>query len=146
MNLVELALLLADYPSLASGINLEDLVGFFDIICLLKPQLSLYSVIQDSVPERLPIHIHEFICVSLKLNDSVVKLVWEMLREIAWAQEHNRDTAQKLAHKYLPLFLDYGIPRGIGMSVSTTSTSLADQGVVRVPSVLRLLPANKCLS
>ncbi|KDR70609.1 hypothetical protein GALMADRAFT_76032 [Galerina marginata CBS 339.88] len=77
--------------------------------------LSLYSQSPDVLPDRLPIHVHEFLQICLKpIDDNDLKLTWEILKLVAWDQKYDYLVAQKLAHKYLQLFLDHRHCRGIG--------------------------------
>jgi len=101
-------------PCLTPVFDVDRLISFLHIVQLLKLTLRLYTRSDDKKPnERLPVNIHEFLKVSLKLDDREAKLAWESLRCVAWEMELTEEDLRSIGRRYLQLFLDHGISRGV---------------------------------
>lgn len=101
-------------PDLTPVFDIDRLISFLHLVQLLKPTLRLYTRSDDKKPnECLPVNIHEFLKASLKLDDSEAKLAWESLCCVAWEMELTGEDLQSIGRRYLQLFLDHGISRGV---------------------------------
>ena len=119
MSLLVLSNILIEHPRIAGAFTIQDLTKFIDLVSLLKPTLSLLQPPhQLGPPECLPVRVHDFLKVSLDLDDNLLKLAWLKLRHVAWEVPYSEELVQKLGAKYIQLFLDYGCCRGIGMNAS----------------------------
>ena len=119
MSLLVLSNILIEHPRIAGAFTIQDLTKFIDLVSLLKPTLSLLQPLhQLGPPECLPVHVHDFLKVSLDLDDDLLKLAWLKLRHVAWEMPYSEEFVQKLGAKYIQLFLDHGCCRGIGINAS----------------------------
>lgn len=118
MNLTELVSVLLVNPVIASALNYNSLVKYTDLIRCLKPTLCLLqNSYQTGPPEQLPTNIHEFLKVCITLDDDIARLAWRVLRNLAWDQDSDPQFVREAGIKYLQLFLEHGLPRGISTSV-----------------------------
>ena len=119
MSLLVLSNILIEHPRIAGAFTIQDLTKFIDLVSLLKPTLSLLQPPhQLGPPECLAVHVHDFLKVSLDLDNDLLKLAWLKLCHVAWEVPYSEELVQKLGAKYIQLFLDHGCCRGIGMNVS----------------------------
>lgn len=120
MKLGTIAKLLADTPTLNAILDLDDIITYIDLVQLLKSDLSLWiGCHQTEPPERLPLAVHDFLklCIGL-LDDEVAKLTWTTLGPVAWEYGYNEglQNANRASIKYMRLFLEHGLCRGISKS------------------------------
>jgi hypothetical protein len=73
MDLSTISRLFAD-SSLNIACDYEGLVTYVDLIRLLKPELTHLEEPKNSPPEHLTIAIHDFLKLSLGLEDEIAKL------------------------------------------------------------------------
>jgi len=101
-------------PCLTPVFDVDWLISFLHIVQLLKLTLRLYTRSDDKKPnEHLPVNIHKFLKVSPKLDDCEAKLAWESLCCVAWEMELTEEDLWSIGRRYLQLFLDHGISRGV---------------------------------
>ena len=62
-----------------------------------------------SAPTTLPKHIHDFMKQSLGVTDEDMVMCWMALKEVGWENQEVSVT------KLLPFFLEFGLPRSLGM-------------------------------
>ncbi|KIJ91794.1 hypothetical protein K443DRAFT_126143 [Laccaria amethystina LaAM-08-1] len=114
MNFLVLSTILIEHPCIAGAFTIQDLTKFIDLVSLLKPTLSLLQLPhQLGPPEHHPIHVHDFLKVSLDLDDDLLKLAWLKLCHVAWEEPYSEELVQKLGAKYIQLFLDHGYCQGV---------------------------------
>ena len=51
--------------------------------------------------------------VCLNISDDIVKLVWVLFCDLAWAFEGDEGDIDALHHKYINLFMEHGLSGGI---------------------------------
>jgi hypothetical protein len=91
-------------------------ITYTDLIWFLKPTIALQEASHhDSPPECLTVLVHEFLKVCLDISDDTAKLVWAVFRDLAWADECTEGEIDALQHRYIKLFLEHGLSRGISM-------------------------------
>ncbi|KAF7967224.1 hypothetical protein HWV62_35097 [Athelia sp. TMB] len=87
---------LQDYPELGDALNYEGLVICVNLLRILQPDLSLYlGPDKTEPPEHLPLSMHDFLKLSLCIEDETCKLVWKALREVAWDPDYDTDRDMK---------------------------------------------------
>jgi hypothetical protein len=97
-------------------LDLEGCLKFIELVQILRGTLSLSMAPGQKGPlERLPRNVHDFLGKCLGLGHEETKIIWNMLSPIAWAFESGPEDPQSVSQKHIPLFLQYGISRGIGM-------------------------------
>jgi len=110
------------HPDITDYLSIDQCIAFLNLIQLIKPTLLL--ALPPGVPgplERLPLSAHEFIRASLGLTHETMKLVWHVLRDIAWdSLDLDEADRSNLGRQYLRSFLDHGPSNGIGMQYYCT--------------------------
>jgi hypothetical protein len=118
MDFRTISSLLADSPELTAALDYEGLITYIDLVRILKHDLTRFSNSNGhSPPEHLPVAIHNFLRLSLNLDDEVAKLAWATLRDFAWDYDPEADDLRKSSQarlKYLKLFLEHGSCHGVG--------------------------------
>jgi len=119
MRLSALLKLVSSAPELEESLSVDQLHTLLDLVCLLKPTLSIIQpgCNPRSPPERLPINVHEFLRCCLGVDDETMKVAWRTLSRSAWGRDLGESFAAQLSGRYLQMFLDHGHSRGIGMIV-----------------------------
>jgi len=109
---------LSKNPNIIEDIlDIDGCLQFVELLHIMKPTLQLYQSQGETTPlQSLPRNVHDFIRVSLQLEHEHTKLLWEVLRDVAWEIELEIKDLQSYAARYLQVFLDHGPARGIGMS------------------------------
>ncbi|KAJ7125515.1 hypothetical protein C8R43DRAFT_1090555 [Mycena crocata] len=112
-----------------SPLNFATTVRYIELIGLLKPALRWNQAsYQTHPPDTLPVNVHDFLKLSLGLTDDITKRAWERLRQAAW---EDLSPAESLAArtKYITLFLQHGLSRGIGIySLEPPTRTCVDAG------------------
>jgi len=119
MDFYTVTKVLADSPELSAALNYDGLITYIDLVRLLKPDLIRFVVSDNGPPEHLPISIHEFLKLSLGMEDETAKLAWANLRVFAWNFDDQAEDPRKTGRArliYMKLFLEHGSSRGIGTS------------------------------
>src|ERR1700751_883323 len=115
MNILKI---LGNALELASATHFQDIVSFVELVHLLKPTLRrLQASYQPGPPETLPRHIHDFLMAALSLSDTLTKLYWTTLRDLAWFAELKLGEELAYRTKHIRLFLDHGTQRQIGATI-----------------------------
>jgi hypothetical protein len=116
MNSLQLVAALNNHPTLTAALSFDAIVTYIDLIRCLKPTIALQEASHyHNPPERLTVSVHEFLKVSLDISDHTAKLAWVVLRDLAWAYEGALGEIDVLQHKYIKLFMEHGLSRGISM-------------------------------
>ena len=68
---------------------------------------------QLEAPEGLPTPVHEFLCLTLGLDDYNAQICWTVLKDLAW--EDNEHVSEDWSH-LLPLFLKHGLCGSLSLS------------------------------
>lgn len=114
MNFLGLAKTLGEHPQLSASLSYEDVVRYIDLLRCLKPTIALQRPSYDSSPpDSLTANVHEFLKVCLDISDDTAKLAWTSLRELAWTSPVTEVEADALRYKYIKLFMQHGLSRGI---------------------------------
>ena len=119
MDFYSVTQVIADLPELSAALNYDRLITYIDLVRLLKPDLTRFIVSENGPPKHLPVAFHDFLKLSLGLEDETAKLAWATLRLFAWNFDHEADDPRKTSRvrlKYMRLFLEHGSSRGIGTS------------------------------
>ena len=117
MSLLQLASALNNNPQLATALNYDAVVNYIGLIRCLKPSIALQQTsYHRDPPDSLSVSIHEFLKVCLDISDDTAKLAWAVSRNLAWAFEGTDKDIDALQHKYIKLFMEHGLSRGISMS------------------------------
>lgn len=120
LNSVPLSKLLSivsDQPEVVDILDLDGCITFLELIQLLKPTLLLSQSIDEMGPLKcLPLNVHEFLKICLELNHEGTKTVWNAFRDLAWSLEVGKDDIESFGRRYMQLFLDHGVSRGIGVN------------------------------
>jgi len=119
MNFYSVTKVIADLPELSAALDYDGLITYIDLVRLLKHDLTRFVVSENGPPKHLPMAFHDFLKLSLELEDEPAKLAWATLRLFAWNFDHEAEDLRKTGcvHlKYMRLFLEHGSSRGIGMS------------------------------
>jgi CxC5 like cysteine cluster associated with KDZ transposases len=120
MSFLQLARILSDNQEL-SALNYDAIVDYIGLVRCLKPSIALQEAsYHPGPPASLTASIHEFLKVCLDISDDTAKLAWTAFRDLAWAFEGTEGDIEALHHKYIRLFMEHGLSRGI----STFHTSL----------------------
>jgi len=101
-------------------LSIPQLLSLFSLVSHLRNRLG-WSQRSDSsaLPLLLPINVANFLCLVLDINDAVLRKIWQALRPFlaALPEKHKDGTMYDSAlhnASLLPLFLEYGLPSGIG--------------------------------
>lgn len=128
MDILQLANILKNHPELQSLFNYDTVNRYFEVINLLKPNLSSYlASYQHGPPPHLPTNIHEFLKIAFSMSDEIGKLAWEELREYAWNTPFKSKEDELAARtRHMKIFLQHGLPHNIGryFSVDNWCTNL----------------------
>jgi hypothetical protein len=119
MNFYSVTKVIADLPELSAALDYDGLITYIDLVRLLKPDLTRFVVSENGPPKHLPVAFHDFLKLSLGLEDETAKLAWATLRLFAWNFDHQAEDPRKTGRvrlKYMRLFLEHGSSRGIGTS------------------------------
>jgi hypothetical protein len=119
MDFYSVTQVIADLPELSAALDYDRLITYIDLVRLLKPDLTRFVVSENGPPKHLPVAFHDFLKLSLGLEDKTAKLAWATLRLFAWNFDHEADDPQKtscVCLKYMRLFLEHESSRGIGTS------------------------------
>ena len=117
MSLLQLTSALNNNPQLATALNYDAVVNYIGLIRCLKPSIALQQAsYHRDPPDSLTVSIHEFLKVCLDISDDTAKLAWAVSRNLAWAFEGTDEDIDALQHKYIKLFMEHGLSRGISMS------------------------------
>ena len=119
MDFYSVTQVITDLPELSAALDYDRLITYIDLVHLLKPDLTLFVVSKNGPPKHLPMAFHDFLKLSLGLEDKTAKLAWATLRLFAWNFDHKADDPQKtscVCLKYMRLFLEHESSRGIGTS------------------------------
>ena len=115
MKLAILSAIFDEHPSLGA-LDISCACSFVNLAQLLKKEISFCQSHSRVIPpSRLPINIHEFLQCSTGLSDEMTKVMWDAFKELIWA-DHN-ETSEGDKAKYLPLFIQFGMPRYVCMYV-----------------------------
>ena len=116
-SLSTLISVLNDHPLLAMALDIESFNKFIHLVNLLKPLLLTLQPSYDlGPPEHLPVHIHDFLKISMNFSDDMTKLAWQSLRLVAWDFQLNTEDLRSAGRRYIQLFVDHGLCRGISKS------------------------------
>ena len=125
MSLLQLARTLNNNPQLAAVLNYDAIVDYIGLIRCLKPAIALQEPSYHlDPPKSLTVSIHEFMKVCLNISDDIAKLVWVLFRDLAWEFEGDEGDIDALHHKYINLFMEHGLSRGI--------STLMDNAVIQL--------------
>jgi CxC5 like cysteine cluster associated with KDZ transposases len=117
MSLLQLASALNNNPQLATALNYDAVVNYIGLIRCLKPSIALQEASYHcDPPDSLTVSIHEFLKVCLDISDDTAKLAWAVFRDLAWTFEGTDGDIDALQHKYIKLFMEHGLSRGISTS------------------------------
>lgn len=106
--------ILQQFPNLFASIDVDDAVDFINLVTLVKPYLLVANSVYTEGPvERLPAYIHGFLVAALRLDDEVVKLLWQVFKHLVWQREWNEGTQRELGNRYVPYFLKEGLSRNL---------------------------------
>jgi hypothetical protein len=109
---------LANNPDLTAAMSFADLIAYTELIRLLKPTLCRSQAsYQLKPPQTLPSNIHDFLMAALGMSDSIAKLAWATLRDLAWSADFKLGEELACRVKHIRLFLDHGPQRSIGMGL-----------------------------
>jgi len=115
MSLLQLASALSNNPQLATALNYDAVVNYIGLIRCLKPSIVALqeASYHHDPPDSLTVSIHEFLKVCLDISDDTAKLAWAVFRDLAWTFEGTDGDIDALQHKYIKLFMEHGLSRGI---------------------------------
>jgi len=137
-SLTKLLSSIISVPTLARNWSLDDLWKYVSLARHIRPDLeALLQTDQSGPPQQLSIEIHNFLKLSMGLEDEAAKQAWEILKEVIWDDPllqgcvESRATylGQSLRGRskcsssltricgYLRDFVDFGVPYGIGTFV-----------------------------
>lgn len=117
MDFVKIAGILATAPELNCSLPYQSLVTYINLVRLLKHDIERWQPVEfDGPPVRLSTATHDFLKLSLGLDDEIAKRAWDSLRHVAW-ENGEEDVNQQVNSnlKYLNLFMKHGLCRGLGM-------------------------------
>ncbi|KII92428.1 hypothetical protein PLICRDRAFT_134020 [Plicaturopsis crispa FD-325 SS-3] len=108
------------YPPLRSAVDYDALTMYMDLVRLLKPTLTLIKPsYQEGPPDALPVGVHDFLRVSIGVEDETAKLMWIAFRDFAWRTNSSEDEERvwraSARVKYMRVFLENGLSRGVGI-------------------------------
>ncbi|KAF9538119.1 hypothetical protein CPC08DRAFT_808246 [Agrocybe pediades] len=114
----------SSHPILCEYLDFEGCLTFIELVELLKPTIKLSSFTEDGelalhwadeltfdCPEELPLNIQQFLCKALNLEESAIKLIWQVFSPFIWPWSPS--SAPRFARHYVSLFLQHGIPLGL---------------------------------
>lgn len=105
--------MLVDYSAQLRDLSLANLLAFVDLIRHMKERIEWNQpTCVVGPPEGLPESVHNFVRDALRVDDDVIKILWDGLRDTIWYDMEAVDGENKTA-TLLPLFLKYGLPYGI---------------------------------
>ena len=134
-SLLELLSCIVSVPGLAQKWSLDDLWKYVSLARHIRPDIeTLLQSDQAGPPERLSLQIHNFLKLSMGLEDEVAKQAWEVLKVVVWNDPSLQDcvgthstylssspcgrsrSSSSLARisGYLRDFVDFGVPYGVG--------------------------------
>lgn len=117
MDVVHLASILLENSELHGSFDYEAITKYIDLVWLLKPTISATQAsYHPEPPSTLPVNVHDFLKLCLRMTDHVGKLAWECFHSLAWDFVPSKDLELASCMKYIKLFLDHGISCKIGMS------------------------------
>ncbi|KAF7290011.1 hypothetical protein HMN09_01305800 [Mycena chlorophos] len=100
----------------SNPLNLEQTIQFIELLRLLKPALRWHQMSYDSEPlKALPSDYHDFLRDALNVTDDVCLDAWAYIGDVAWQRDLTATEQQAARAKYIHLFLQHGIRRGIGL-------------------------------
>nr|GAT48245.1 predicted protein [Mycena chlorophos] len=100
----------------ANPLDLERTMEFIGLIRLLKPALRWHQLEYDTeAPKTLPSEYHEFFRDALAITDNTCRDAWAYIGDVAWQRDLDTTEQQAARAKYIHLFLQHGIHRGIGL-------------------------------
>src|SRR5258707_7244362 len=112
---------ISSVPGLAETWTLEDLWKYITLARHIRPNIEVVSAPGTVGPlDYLSVEIHNFLKLSLGLEDEVAKQTWGVLRDIVWD-----GGLPKLSHSlkriadHLDDFVVFGIPYGIGSPLTS---------------------------
>lgn len=114
--------MIAGLPELSAALDYDGLITYVDLVHLLKPDLTRFAVSENGPPERLPISIHEFLKLSLGMEDETAQLAWATLRTFNWNFHNEAEDLRKTGRAcliYMKLFIERGSSCGIGTSYNS---------------------------
>lgn len=138
-SLSELLSRITSIPALACKWSLDDLWKYVSLARHIRPDIeTLLRTNQAGPPDRLSLQIHNFLKLSMGLEDEVAKQAWGVLKDVIWDDPSLQDCvgtrsmylssspcgrsrcSSSLARigEYLRDFVDFGVPYGVGMFVS----------------------------
>jgi hypothetical protein len=95
------------------------------VVRCLKSTISLQEPFYHlDPPEALSASVHEFVKVCLDISDETAKLAWITLSKVAWNFEATEAEEEALQYKYVELFMEHGLSRGISTSELSPSVVL----------------------
>jgi hypothetical protein len=110
MSSPTLACVLVNHPELP---GFEDVIRYLDLIRCLKPTIAMQEALyHHGPPDTITVNIHEFLKICLDFSDEA-KLAWATLRRFAWDYNATEDEDDALRQKYVKLFMEHGLFRGI---------------------------------
>jgi hypothetical protein len=116
MSFLQLASILSDNQELSSTLSYDAIVDFVGLVQCLKPLIALQEASYHSgPPASLTVSIHEFLNVCLNILDNSAKMAWAVFHDLTWAFEVTEGDIDTLHHKYIKLFMEHGLSRGISM-------------------------------
>ena len=116
MDFAQLTTALNDNLELSAALGYNAVVKYIDLVRCLKPTIALQEASYHlNPPECLSVSIHEFLKICLDMSDDTSKLAWAIFRDLAWEFEGAEDEVDTLQHKYIKLFMEHGLSRGISM-------------------------------
>ena len=115
MSSIQLASILSDNQELSGALNYDVIANYIGLVRCLRPSIALQEAsYHPGPPASLTVSIHEFLKVCLDISDDTAKLAWAAFRDLAWAFEGTEEDMDALHHKYIKLFMEHGLSRGIG--------------------------------
>ncbi|KAG6848137.1 hypothetical protein H0H93_003062 [Arthromyces matolae] len=116
MDILKLASILKQYEDIHAALPLDAGLRYVDVARLLRPVLQRPPAsYRLSVPERLPLRVHEFFKQCFVLSDDVGKLVWDVMKEFIWALPSYTPSEELACRtRHIQLFLEHGFTHGIG--------------------------------
>ena len=120
---------------LLDSISFQHLTLFIDLARHLRERIRWNQREDTSIPPvSLPISVHNFLRDAMGVEDHLIKSLWLCLRHVIWNDPYDIDnyfSRQQMAY-LMPVFLKYGLPHGVGMSLHTVISNFN----LVVPSVL----------
>ena len=99
----------------SNPLDFETTIRFVELIRLVKPALRWHQKeFELEPPANLPQEFNMFFSAGFALKDTTCDTAWQALRNAAWARDLDATEQLSLRLKYVHLFLEYGLPLGIG--------------------------------